>query len=391
MRARASRFCPGFAENEKRAGWIVSFPREPARATSTARGKRPVTQSNSRTYRLGEIVAKLGGELIGDPDAEIRRIATLESAGAGDLGFLSHARYRKQLRSTRASAVILARDQRAATSLPRILCDDPYAYYARAAQLFSPEGRPAPGIHARAVVDAEAEVPASATVGPGSHIGRGARLGERVVVGANCTIGEEARIGEDGRLGPSTTIYPRCLIGKRVVIHAGAVIGADGFGMAPEEGRWIKIPQTGRVVIGDDVEIGANTTIDRGALEDTIIEDGVKLDNQIQIGHNVRIGAHTAMAGCAAVAGSTRIGKHCAIGGAARIVGHLEIADHVTISAATVVTKSIKRPGAYSGVFPAAPSREWAKTVANLRSLDRLAKRLRELEARMRKPTKRKR
>jgi UDP-3-O-[3-hydroxymyristoyl] glucosamine N-acyltransferase len=348
-----------------------------------------VAQSISRTYRLGEIVARLGGELIGDPDAEILRIATLESAGPGDLCFLSHGRYRAHLRGTRASAVILAREERDATDLPRILCDDPYVYYARAAQLFGSESRPAPGIHARAVVEAGAEIPASATVGPGCHIGRGALLGERVVIGASCTIGEDASIGEDSRLGPSVTVYPRCVIGKRALIHAGVVIGADGFGMAADSGRWIKIPQTGRAVIGDDVEIGANTTIDRGALDDTVIEDGVKLDNQIQIGHNVRIGAHTAMAGCAAVAGSTRIGAHCAIGGAARIIGHLTIADHVTISAAAVVTKSITRAGSYAGALPSTPSREWAKTVAHLRGLERLVKRIRELEKRL--PVKRKR
>ncbi len=280
-----------------------------------------MTQSNSRTYRLGEIVARLGGELIGDPGAEIRRMATLESAGPGDLSFLSHPRYRRQLRGTRASAVILARDERDATALPRILCEDPYVYFARAAQLLSAEPR----------------------------------------------------------------------IGKRAVIHSGAVIGADGFGMAPDGDRWIKIPQTGRVIIGDDVEIGANTTIDRGALDDTVIEDGVKLDNQIQIGHNVRVGAHTAMAGCVAVAGSTRIGRHCAIGGAARIIGHLEIADRVTISAAAVVTKSITRAGVYTGVLPSAPSREWARTVAHLRGLDRLVKRVRELERRLSEPRKKKR
>ena len=345
-----------------------------------------MTQSISRTYRLGEIVARLGGELIGDPDAEILRIATLESARPGDLCFLSHARYRAQLRDTHASAVILAREEQDATALPRILCDDPYVYYARAAQLFGPESRPLPGIHARAVVEAGAEIPASATVGPGCHIGQGVRLGERVVIDANCTVGDDAEIGEDSRLGPSVTVYPRSVIGKRALIHAGVVIGADGFGMAPDAGRWIKIPQTGRALIGDDVEIGANTTIDRGALDDTVVEDGVKLDNQIQIGHNVRIGAHTAMAAFVGVAGSTRIGAHCAIGGAARIWGHLTIADHVTISAVANVTKSIAHAGTYTGVLPSAPSREWAKTVAHLHGLDRLVERIRELEKRL--PTK---
>jgi UDP-3-O-[3-hydroxymyristoyl] glucosamine N-acyltransferase len=350
-----------------------------------------VTQSNSRTYRLGEIVARLGGELIGDPGAEIRRMATLESAGPGDLSFLSHPKYRGQLRGTRASAVILASDERDATTLPRILCENPYVYFARAAQLLNPEPRPAPGVHPQALIEAGAIVPDSATVGAGCRIGRETRLGERVVVDFGCSIGDGAVIGEETRLYPAVTVYPHCVIGKRAVIHSGAVIGADGFGMAPDGERWIKIPQTGRVVIGDDVEIGANTTIDRGALDDTVIEDGVKLDNQIQIGHNVRVGAHTAMAGCVAVAGSTRIGRHCAIGGAARIFGHLEIADRVTISAATVVTKSIPRAGVYTGVLPSAPSHEWARTVAHLRGLDDLVTRVRELEKQLSKPRKKKR
>jgi UDP-3-O-[3-hydroxymyristoyl] glucosamine N-acyltransferase len=246
-------------------------------------------------------------------------------------------------------------------------------------------------VHPQAVIEAGAIVPDSATVGAGCRIGRETRLGERVVVESGCSVGDGAVIGEESRLYPSVTVYPRCVIGKRAVIHSGAVIGADGFGMASDGERWIKIPQTGRVIIGDDVEIGANTTIDRGALDDTVIEDGVKLDNQIQIGHNVRVGAHTAMAGCVAVAGSTRIGRHCAIGGAARIIGHLEIADRVTISAAAVVTKSITRAGAYAGALPSAPSREWARTVAHLRGLDRLVKRVRELEKRLSKPRKKKR
>ena len=345
--------------------------------------------SAPRTYRLGEIVARLGGELIGDGDPEIRRIATLENAGPGDLSFVANPKYIRQLSGTRASAVILARGQRAATGLPRIVCDDPYAYYARAAQLLNPEPRPAPGIHPQSVVEAGADVPESASVGPFCHVGRGARLGERVVLGPGCTIGEDVQIGEDGRLGPSVTVYARSVIGKRVLIHAGAVIGADGFGIAPQAGRWIKIPQTGRVVIGDDVEIGANTTIDRGALDDTVIEDGVKLDNQIQIAHNVRVGAHTAIAAFAGIAGSARIGKHCAIGGAARIMGHIEIVDGVTVTATSFVTKSIRSPGTYSSVMPAEPAPEWAKTVAQLRSLGRLSERVRELEGRP-KPGKRK-
>lgn len=334
----------------------------------------------SRSYRLGEIVARLGGELLGDPETEIGRIATLESAESGDLSFLSHSRYRPRLRDTRASAVILARGERDATALPRILCDDPYLYYARAAQLLHTESRPVPGVHSQAVVEPGAFVPASAAIGPFCRVGTGARLGERVVVESGCVIGEDVQIGDDGHLYPSVTIYPRSVVGKRAVIHSGVVIGADGFGMAPDAGRWVKIPQTGRVVIGDDVEIGANTTIDRGALDDTVIEEGVKLDNQIQIGHNVRIGAHTIMAACVGIAGSARIGRHCAIGGGARIWGHIEIADHVNISATAEVMKSISSAGTYTGVLPAAESREWARMVAHLRGIDGLVARLRALE-----------
>jgi len=227
---------------------------------------------------------------------------------------LSFARpYRAQLRGTRASAVILAREERDATALPRILCDDPYVYYARVAQLFGPESRPVAGVHARAVVEAGAEIPASATVGPGCHIGRGARLGEPQR--DRCQLHDRRRRGDRRGQPPGALGHGLSPLRHRQarIDSCRRVIGADGFGMASDAGRWIKIPQTGRAVIGDDVEIGANTTIDRGALDDTVIEDGVKLDNQIQIGHNVRIGAHTAMAGCAAVAGSTRIGAHCAI------------------------------------------------------------------------------
>lgn len=347
--------------------------------------------THSRNYRLGEIVARLGGDLLGNPEIEIGRIATLEGAGPGDLTFLSNARYRLQLRDTRASAVILAHGERDATALPRILCEDPYLYYARAAQLLGADRRPAPGVHPQAVVEPGALVPASAAVGPFCRVGAGARLGERVVIESGCSIGKDVQIGEDSRLYSSVTIYPRSILGKRAVVHAGVVIGADGFGMAQDAGRWIKIPQTGRVVIGDDVEIGANTTIDRGALDDTVIEEGVKLDNQIQIGHNVRVGAHTIMAACVGIAGSARIGRHCAIGGGARIWGHIEIADHVNISATAEVMKSITHAGTYTGVLPAAESREWARMVAHLRGIDGLVRRLRALEDRLANQKKRKR
>jgi UDP-3-O-[3-hydroxymyristoyl] glucosamine N-acyltransferase len=347
-----------------------------------------VTQSHPRIYRLAEIVSSLGGELVGDPDTRVERVAALEHAGPGDLSFLSNPRFRRHLQGTRAAAVIVTSEERGATKVPRILSDNPYLYFARVAQLFNPEVRPAPGIHTSAVVEAGAAVPASAAVGAGCYVGKSVRLGERVVLGPGCVIGEGAQVGEDSILHSSVTIYPRCVVGKRAIVHAGVVIGADGFGMAPENGRWVKIPQTGRAVIGDDVEIGANTTVDRGTLDDTVIEDGVKLDNQIQIGHNVHVGAHTIMAACVGIAGSTRIGRHCAIGGGARIWGHIEIADRVNISATAEVMKSIERAGTYTGVLPAAESREWAKMVAHLRGLDRLAGRVRELERQLSKPAK---
>jgi UDP-3-O-[3-hydroxymyristoyl] glucosamine N-acyltransferase len=344
------------------------------------------TRTEPNALRLSDIVARLGGELVGDPDVMVRRVAPLQSAGPGDLSFLAQAKYRPQLRETRAAAVVLGRAERDATRLPRILCEDPYLYFARVAQLFAAPDAVRAGVHPSATLEPDASVPASASVGAGAYIGPRARLGERAVVGPGCHVGADVVIGDDSRLHPLVSVYARCRIGRRVIVHSGAVIGADGFGMARDGERWTKIPQVGGVVIGDDVEIGANTTIDRGALEDTVIEEGVKLDNQIQIGHNVRIGAHTAMAGCVGVAGSARIGRHCTVGGAGMILGHLEIADHVNISAGTLVAKSIKEPGTYTGIFPIAENKEWARTAAQLRKLDELARKVRDLEKRLAEP-----
>jgi len=334
----------------------------------------------SKQIRLADIVSRLGGELIGDPDTVIRRIASLQSASPGDISFLVQRRYRPQLGRTRASAIILEAGERDATALPRIVCDDPYAYYARLSALIHPEQAVAPGVHATAVVDPGARVAHSASVGPHCVIGRGTRVAEGVAVGPGCIIGDDCEVGEHSRLHAGVTLYSGCRVGRRALIHSGAVIGADGFGLAMHEGRWIKISQVGAVVIGDDVEIGANTTIDRGALDDTVIEDGVKLDNQIQVGHNVRIGAHTAMAGCVGIAGSARIGRYCTVGGGAVILGHLEIADHVNISAASLVSKSIAAPGTYTGAYPLQPNRDWRRTAALLRNLETLAGRVKELE-----------
>ncbi|PTD97052.1 UDP-3-O-(3-hydroxymyristoyl)glucosamine N-acyltransferase [Pseudothauera lacus] len=333
-------------------------------------------------FRLDELVHRLGGELIGDGALQVARVATLDQAGEGDLAFLANRKYLARLAQCRASAVIVAPDARGLTALPRIVTADPYVYFARVAQLFNPPVLPAAGVHPAACV--EAAVPASASVAAGATIAAGASIGENVVIGPGCHIGRNVVIGDDTGLEAGVCIYHDCVLGARCLVHAGVVIGADGFGFARErDGSWVKIPQSGRVVIGDDVEIGANTTIDRGALDDTVIGDGVKLDNQIQIAHNVRIGAHTAVAGCVGIAGSTVIGARCMIGGQAGIIGHLHIVDDVVISAGTLVTKSIHRAGVYTANLPVQPHADWVRNFAHLRHLDALTDRLRALEQRL--------
>jgi UDP-3-O-[3-hydroxymyristoyl] glucosamine N-acyltransferase len=334
--------------------------------------------------RIGELAAHLGGELIGDPQAEVTRIATLASAGPDAIGFVAHPRYRAQIDATRAGCLIVGpalRDEAAARGAV-IVCADPYLAYARLTRWWAAAGRGAApvGIHPTALVEAGARVAADAQVGALAFVGAGARVGARAVIGAQAHVGAGAEVGEGTVLKPSAVLSEGCRIGARGIVHSGAVIGADGFGFAPHEGRWEKIEQLGAVWIGDDVEIGANTCIDRGALDDTRIEDGVKLDNLVQIAHNVHVGAHTAFAGCSAVAGSTRIGARCTIGGAASIAGHLEIVDDVHITACTLVTHSIKRPGRYSGAFPFDDNKSWEKNAATLRQLHALRDRLRALE-----------
>lgn len=332
------------------------------------------------TYTLGEIVARLGGELLGDAQTRIEQVAALESAQSQNISFFTSTRFKKQLDTTRAGAVILSQKNAEATQKPRIISNNPSAYFARVIALLNPDEPAIAGIHSSAVVEQGAVVAASASVGPFVHIGHGARIGERVVIGAGCIIGDKVDIGDDTRLYPRVVIYHQCQLGARVIVHSGAVIGADGFGLAHEEGRWLKIPQIGRVVIGDDVEIGANTTIDRGALEDTVIEEGVKLDNLIQVAHNVRIGAHSAMAGCVGIAGSARIGRNCTVGGAGMILGHLSIADNVSVSSGTLITKSISKPGAYTSAMPFSTHEQWLKNAAHLRHLDSMADKIRQLE-----------
>jgi UDP-3-O-[3-hydroxymyristoyl] glucosamine N-acyltransferase len=314
---------------------------------------------------LGQIASQLGGRVAGEPGVLIRQVGSLEGAGAGQIAFLSNPKYRPQLAATRASAVVLGADAESFTALPRIVADNPYAYFARVSQLFNPVVLQPPGVH------------------PAASVAAGARLGQRVSIGAGCAIGEGAEIGDDSCLYPGVVVYPGCRIGARAIIHSGTVIGADGFGIAADGGRWVKIPQIGSVRIGDDVEIGANCCIDRGALDDTELGDGVKLDNQIQIGHNCRVGAHTAMAGCVAVAGSARIGSHCSIGAGALILGHLEICDRVRVSADTVISRSIREPGTYTGMYPADSHEAWLRNTAQVRHLDALARRVRELERKL--------
>ena len=344
-----------------------------------------MTRSGRISYSLREIAQRFGGEVVGDPSVKVSQVATLEAAAPGTITFLSSERYLPQLKSTRAEAVIVGESARAATRLPRIVCANPYAYFARVSGLFNPARQPRPGIHATAVVDPSASVASDAEVGPHAVIGPSVRIGAGCMIGAGCCIGEGASVGGGSRLHSNVTVYHGCVIGERVTLHSGVVIGADGFGIARDEGKWVKIPQVGRVVIGDDVEIGANTTVDRGALDDTVIEEGVKLDNQIQVGHNVRIGAHTAIAACVGIAGSARIGRNCMIGGASGIFGHISIADGVTISTYTLITKSIDKAGTYTGAYPFEPHADWRRNAVHLRRLDALADRVRALEKKPRK------
>ena len=320
-----------------------------------------------RAFSLQEIVAQLGGEAVGEAAQPLAGVGTLESALPTQIAFLANLKYRGQLAKTRAGAVIVGPDERDATSLPRIIAGNPYAYYARTVALFNPPPAVRAGIHSTAQIDPTAIVAASAEVGPFVVIGHGTRIGERCAVGAGSTVGANVRIGDDTRLHPRVTLYDECTVGARCILHSGVVIGADGFGMAPDAGRWVKVPQVGAVRIGDDVEVGANTTIDRGALDDTVVEEGVKLDNQIQIGHNCVIGAHTVIAGCVGIAGSVRIGRNCRIGGKAGITGHLQICDGVTVSAMTLITKSITKPGTYTSVPPFMPHSEWLRYAARIR------------------------
>ena len=331
--------------------------------------------------RLDEIVARLGGRIEGDPSVVVSQVAALASAKHGEIAFLANPKYRRQLRSTQASAVIVPPEFAGDVALPRIIHPNSYACYARVAALLNPPRERPAGIHPSAIV--HGAVAGTARIGENVVIGERAAIGENVTLYPGCVIGDGVSVGDDSVLYPRVVVYDGCVIGRRAVIHAGAVIGSDGFGFAMDGERWIKIPQIGRVVIGDDVEIGANTSIDRGALDDTVIGDGVNLDNQIQIAHNVVIGEHAAMAGCVGVAGSTRIGRRCTVGGAGMIIGHLELADDVHVSAGTMVTRSLRQSGQYTSLFPLERHEEWLLTAAQIKRLVKLAARVSELEKKL--------
>jgi len=317
--------------------------------------------------------------LKGSGEATVSGVATLANAGPAQLSFLSNPRYRAQLATSHAGVVVMRADDAGEYAGTALVAKDPYVAFAKIAALFDPPPPLRPGVHASAVVDPSASVDPQAQVDAFCSIGARARIGAGAVVGPGCVVGDDCEVGEGCVLVARVTLVRRVRLGRRVLVHPGAVLGADGFGLAMDDGHWIKVPQQGGVVVGDDCEIGANTTIDRGAIEDTVLGEDVRLDNQIQIGHNVRIGAHTAMAGCAAVAGSATIGRHCLVGGAAGILGHLEVCDRAVITAMSLVTHSIREPGEYSSGTPLMPNREWRRNAARFRQLDTLARRVNAL------------
>lgn len=334
---------------------------------------------------LGQLAVRYGCELRGDPEQTVERVATLASADSSALAFLANAAYRGQLAATKAAVVVLSPADADACPVAALVTRDPYVVYARIAAELHPGTRLVPGVHVSAVIGPDVEIPATCQVGPGSVLGRGVVLGARVHLGARSVLGDGVELGDDTCLMPGVVIYPGVRIGSRCVIHTGAVLGSDGFGFARDrEGVYVKVPQLGGVVVGDDVEIGANTTIDRGAVDDTVIGNGVKLDNQIQVGHNVRIGEHTVIAAQTGIAGSTTIGARCTVGGKAGFAGHIVVVDDVIIGGGANVTGSIRAAGVYGGGgTPADDLRRWRKNMARFSHLDEFARRLRALEKRV--------
>ncbi|HEY0662490.1 MAG TPA: UDP-3-O-(3-hydroxymyristoyl)glucosamine N-acyltransferase [Lysobacter sp.] len=328
------------------------------------------------SYRAVELAERFGLELHGDGAAHVRGIGTLARARADQLAFLANPKYRGQLADTQASVVVMRPEDAIGFAGTALLAHDPYTAFAKLSALFEPRPQRAPGIHPSTDIDPSAQVASDAHIGAFVSIGARSRIEAGATIGPGCVVGDDCVVGAGSELLARVTLVTRVRLGQRVLVHPGAVLGAAGFGLAMEAGRWLNVPQLGGVVIGDDCEIGANTTIDRGAIEDTVLEEDVRLDNQIQIGHNVHIGAHTAMAGCSAVAGSAKIGRYCLIGGAAGVLGHLEICDKVVITAMSLVTSSIREPGEYSSGTPLMDNRTWRKNAARFKQLDALARRL---------------
>jgi UDP-3-O-[3-hydroxymyristoyl] glucosamine N-acyltransferase len=339
----------------------------------------------TQLFSLQDIAASLGGEVVAGslPDLaniKISRMSSLAHAQAGSITFFNDTKYTHSLQETQASAVILRPEHRHLTTLPGILTENPYAYFAKLTALLNPPKQFISHIHASAVIGYETTLPHELTIDAMVTIGDRVKLGKGVRIGAGCVIEDDVTIGAHTILEPRVVVKHGTVIGHDCHLFSGSVIGNDGFGYAEEQGQWVKIPQIGRVVIGNHVDVGANTTIDRGALDDTVIEDGVKLDNLIQVAHNVRIGAHTVIAGCTGIAGSAVIGQHCKIGGAAMILGHLQIVDGVTISPGSMIMRSIQQPGTYTALMPFQKHEDWLRTAANIRHLEQTNLKLKQLE-----------
>jgi len=336
-----------------------------------------------RGVTLGELAERTGARLLGDPQARVQGVAPLEHALPGTLSFLSNKKYRRYLGGTGATAVVLAEGDAPACPVAALVSSNPYLAYAQAARILYPRGERPPGVHPSAVVDPTAQVDAGAWIGPLAVIEARVRIGARVVIGPACVVESGCEIGADSHLGAHVTLCRDTLVGCRVSIQPGAVVGSDGFGFAREGGHWLRIPQIGRVRIGNDVETGANTTVDRGALGDTVIADGAILDNLIQIGHNVLLGEGSAVAACTGISGSTRIGRDCILAGDVGVAGHLEIGDGVFLAAGSRVSRDLRGPGSYGGVLPVDPEPLWRRNITRLRHLDELARRVRQLERRI--------
>lgn len=336
-----------------------------------------------KSYTLLDLAQRIGAELIGDPQYQVSALATLQSATATDLSFIANPTYKKYLATTLAGAVIVQRDLAEEFAGNKLIVANPYFCYAQLTKLFDLAPVQSVGIHASAIVGKNCVLGKDVSIGANAVIADNVHLGDGVIIGAGCYVGDDCTLGAGTKLFANVTLYHGISIGSDCLFHSGCVIGADGFGYSPSAAGWLKIHQLGGVVIGNRVEVGANTTIDRGALDNTFLDDGVIVDNLVQIGHNVRLGKNTAMAACSAIAGSTVIGSNCTIAGAAGIAGHLTLVDNVHITAMSMVTNSVSEPGVYSSGVPLAPTKEWRKNAARFRNLDNLATRLIKLERRL--------